>query len=193
MGSRPEPDFAGFLGRLTRSFDAARIPFMLIGGQAVLLHGIPRLTEDVDATLAVTPDHIERVLAACRDAGLVPLPDNPAAFARDTFVLPARDPDVGIRADLIFSSTPYEHAAIARAISVDVAGVQVPFATAEDLIVHKLFANRPRDWEDAVGVARRRTNLDWSYVRRWADEFAQVPGREQMPALVDRLRSETTS
>ena len=33
------PDFADLLERLTRALDARRIPFMLIGGQAVLLDG----------------------------------------------------------------------------------------------------------------------------------------------------------
>jgi hypothetical protein len=39
--------------------------------------------------------------------------------------------------DLIFSSTPYEQQAIARAESVMLGGVAVPFATAEDLIIHR--------------------------------------------------------
>jgi len=31
---------------------------MLVGGQAVLLHGRPRLTEDTDITLGVGPDEL---------------------------------------------------------------------------------------------------------------------------------------
>ena len=58
--------------------------------------------------------------------------------------------------DFIFSTTPYERQAIARAEPVVLAGVPVPFATAEDLLIHKLFAGRPRDLEDAAGVVRRK-------------------------------------
>lgn len=61
---------------------------------------------------------------------------------RDNFVLPVRHQDTGIRVDLVFSTTPYERQAIARATRVELAGVAVPFATAEDLILHKLFAGR---------------------------------------------------
>lgn len=93
--------------------------------------------------------------------------------------------------DLIFSTTPDEGQAIARATHVAIGDVDVPFATAEDLLIHKLFAGRPRDLEDAVGVVRRRHGeLDWEYLRRWAAEFAAVPGREGMPSQVERLRSE---
>ena len=92
--------------------------------------------------------------------------------------------------DFIFSTTPYETQAIARAVRVKVGGVGVPFATAEDLIIHKLFAGRPRDVEDAVGVVRRKgTDLDWAYIERWAREFANVPGREDLPSKVAQLRA----
>jgi hypothetical protein len=94
-----------------------------------------------------------------------------------------------MRVDFIFSTTPYEAQAIARAVRVDVAGESVPFATAEDLIVHKLFAGRPRDVEDATGVVRRKgADLDWEYLMRWAEAFADVPGREGMPDAVRTLR-----
>ncbi|HEX9886709.1 MAG TPA: nucleotidyl transferase AbiEii/AbiGii toxin family protein [Longimicrobiales bacterium] len=189
MASPPTPDFPGLLARLTEALDGRDLPFMLIGGQAVLLHGDARLTRDIDVTLGVGPDHLPEVLKACRELGLIPLPENVDAFVRSTFVLPAEDPTTGIRVDLIFSTTPYEGQAIARAVRVTVGGAEVPFATAEDLIIHKLFAARPRDIEDAAGVVRRNGPvLDWRYLARWCDEFATVPGREAMTELLDGLR-----
>ena len=110
---------------------------------------------------------------------------------RETFVLPARHTGTGIRVDFIFSTTPYEHQAIQRATTVELEGVAVPFASAEDLLLHKLFAGRPRDLEDAVGVIRRKgKELDWGYLERCTREFATVPGREGMPPALARLRRE---
>jgi predicted nucleotidyltransferase len=188
MASRP-PDFEGLLARLTTVLDRRGVPFMLIGGQAVLLHGDPRLTEDVDVTLGLGPGRWRDVVDACADIGLEPLPDDVQRFVATTFVLPALDEAMGVRVDLIFSTTPYEAQAIERAIRVEVGGEQVPFVTAEDLIIHKLFAGRARDLDDAASVVRRKSpDLDWDYMRKWAEDFAQVEGREDLPARLEELR-----
>ena len=190
MDSRPPADFGRLIARLAAELEARGFQFMRIGGQAVLVHGEPRLTQDIDVTLGAGPDRLPDALAACAALGLEPLPADPQTFVRRTFVLPAADPDTGVRVDLIFSTTPYEAQAIERAVSIRVADRDVPFASAEDLILHKLFAGRPRDEEDARGVvARRRDSLDWPYLERWAKEFAAVPGREKMPDAIAELRS----
>lgn len=188
MAFRP-PDFESLLARLTAGLEDAGLAFMLIGGQAVLLHGRVRLTEDIDLTLAAGPEALPRLLDACAALGLEPLPDDVERFVRDTFVLPARDPDSAIRIDFIFSTTPYERQAIERAVRVEMAGRRVPFATAEDLILHKLFAGRARDLEDVDGVVRRAGgDLDWEYLAEWAASFAAIPGREDLPDRVRELR-----
>jgi predicted nucleotidyltransferase len=188
MGS-PPTDLTAFLAALTRELERRGLRFMLIGGQAVLLHGRPRFTEDVDVTLDAGPDRLPIVQEACAALGLAPLAEDPETFARRTFVLPVRHPASRIRVDFIFSTTPYEAQAVARATRVPLAGARVPFATAEDLLIHKLFAGRPRDLEDAEGIVRRRgAELDWTYLERWVGEFARVPGREGMPAALAKLR-----
>lgn len=164
---------------------------MLIGGQAVLLHGEPRLTQDIDVTLGVAPDEMSRIVDAAQEAGLNTLPEDPDGFVTETFVLPCEEPGTGLRVDFIFSTTPYEAQAIDRAVEVELQHESVRFAAAEDLILHKLFAGRPRDMEDAAGVVRcKGDELDWEYMRRWAEEFATIPGREDMPGQVEELRQE---
>lgn len=182
-------DFGSLLARLARGLEEAGLPAMVIGGQAVLLHGEPRLTQDIDVTLGVGPGEFRRVADLCESVRLTPLPEDPEAFVRSTFVLPAEDERSGIRVDLIFSTTPYEAEAIDRAIGVEIEGVAVPFASAEDLILHKLFAGRPRDLDDALGVVRRKgEELDWGYLERWVGEFGRMEGYEGMPATLERLR-----
>ena len=78
---------------------------------------------------------------------------------------------------------------LGRAGTMDLAGTPVPFAAAEDLIIHKLFAARPRDLEDVRGVVLRKGDaLDWAYMEKWAGDFAGVPGREGMPAMLAELK-----
>lgn len=190
MDSRP-PDFESLLARITEEVEARGLEFMLIGGQAVLLHGRPRLTEDIDLTLAAGPEALSRVLGACEALRLEPLPEDLEAFVRETYVLPAAEPETGIRVDFIFSTTPYERQAIERAVRVELGGIEVPFATAEDLILHKLFAGRPRDLEDAATVVRLQAEkMDWNYLERWAEEFTALPGHGDLPKRLLELRPE---
>lgn len=192
MPSHRAPDFERLIASVSHALRARGVPYMLIGGQAVLLHGEPRLTQDIDVTLGIAPDGISKILDAAEEADLRILPEDPDGFVTETFVLPCEEPGTGLRVDFIFSTTPYEAQAIDRAVEVEIQDESVRFAAAEDLILHKLFAGRPRDMEDAVGVVRRKgKEMDWEYMRRWAGEFATIPGREGMPGQVEELRQET--
>lgn len=172
------------LARLGRALEAAGIPYMVIGGQAVLLHGEPRLTRDIDVTLGVDASALRMVLSAVERIGLVPVRADVEAFVQSTNVLPVAEQGSGIRVDLIFSFTPYEAEAIRRAVGVIFENVTVRFASVEDLIVHKLVAGRPRDIEDVAGVLARNPSLDETYLNRWLASFRDIVHRD----LVEELR-----
>jgi hypothetical protein len=60
----------------------------------------------------------------------------------------------------MFSFSDYDRDAIARAIEVHWEDVRVRFASAEDLVIHKIVAGRPRDMEDARSVLLKNPQLD---------------------------------
>ena len=180
--------FQILLAKLARALDSAGIPYMVIGGQAVLLHGEPRLTRDIDVTLGVDASALARVLSATEPAGLLPSILDVETFVRTTNVLPLTDQPTSLRVDLIFSFTPYEATAIQRAVGVKLEGSIVRFAAAEDLIVHKLVAGRPRDIEDVRGVLARKPLLDESYLRRWLQSFNDVVHRDLVSEYVTLKR-----
>ena len=78
--------FRSILASMAKRLDEASIPYMVIGGQAVLLHGEPRLTRDIDVTLGLPPEDLPRVLALLPGMDLTPLAD-PEAFVRSFRVL----------------------------------------------------------------------------------------------------------
>jgi hypothetical protein len=55
--------FKEILSRIGASLSKHSLPYMIIGGQAVLLYGEPRLTRDIDITLGVDVDHIDEIFA----------------------------------------------------------------------------------------------------------------------------------
>jgi len=163
--------FKTLLMRIARELASAGLPYMIIGGQAVLLYGSPRLTLDIDITLGVSVDEMKRVLNTAEGMGLEIIPQDIEAFVKRTFVLPAKDETTGIRIDLIFSFTPYEREAIERARPILFDDTPVLFASMEDVIIHKIFAGRPRDLEDAVTILAKNPDVDRDYIRKWLKEF----------------------
>jgi predicted nucleotidyltransferase len=163
--------FQELIARIAASLNVRKIPYMIIGGQAVLLYGEPRLTRDIDVTVGAGVSWLPDLLRSVEDIDLICLPDDVDSFVRRTMVLPTQHEETGIRVDFIFSYTSYEIEAIARAHKVSISGQEVAFASVEDLIIHKIFAGRPRDLEDVRSVLLRNPDVDTGYIRRWLEEF----------------------
>lgn len=163
--------FEEILSRIGASLSRHNLPYMIIGGQAVLLYGEPRLTRAIDITLGVNIDYLDEVLSVVQEILLKPIPEDIESFVKETMVLPAIDESNGIRVDFIFSFTPYETEAIKRARKVTIMDEEVSFATPEDLIIHKIFAGRPRDLEDVRTVILKNPEINTPYIRNWLKEF----------------------
>ncbi len=180
--------FEKLLERIAQSLRNAGIPYMIIGGQAVLLYGEPRLTKDIDVTLGADLSRLENVLSAVREMKITPLVD-PETFTRETMVLPCSDPETGIRVDMIFSFSPFEQLAIEHARSVRIGETDVRFASLEDLLIHKLIAGRARDLEDARIVLLKNPSADLDYIRHWLAEFSKLTDENYLGRL-DRILRE---
>jgi len=156
--------FERLLARIARALDESGIAYMVIGGQAVLVHGEPRLTKDIDVTLGATIERLPEVVALVDRLGFSRLVE-PDTFTRETMVLPCQDPDTQVRVDFVLSDSAYERGALDRAVPIETAGVPVRFVSAADLLVHKVVAGRPRDLEDARAVLAKNPDVDRELVR----------------------------
>jgi hypothetical protein len=172
--------FEQLLEAIARGLERLGIPYMLIGGQAVLLYGEPRLTRDIDVTLGVGPERLSEVLEWVRGNGWQVLVEAPVEFVGKTMILPCLEPASGIRMDLIFSFSPYEQQALKRARRVPLSRAQVCFASLEDLIIHKVLAGRPRDLEDVRGILLKNPGFDLEYIHRWLREFDRSLGEKSL-------------
>ncbi len=184
---------SSLLERLAVWLEHHGVPYMVIGGQAVLVHGEPRTTRDVDVTVGVAPSELSRILQVADDVGLRPLVEDVDSFVQETWVLPTLDPATGFRVDFVFSASDYEAVAIERAVRVPIGKGSLRVASAVDLVVHKVLAGRPRDLEDVLGVLRRQPELDVSEVRRWLSELeaiAEQPLVDRFEALLEQVRRE---
>ncbi len=180
--------FNQLLERIALGLDERQIPYMVIGGQAVLVYGEPRLTRDIDITLGVGQERLGDVLALAEAAGWRVLVEKPDQFVQRTMVLPLDDPQTGIRIDLIFSFSPYERQAMDRVRRVSVGKATVRYAAAEDVIVLKITAGRPRDLEDVRTILLKNRELDLGYIRGWLTEFDRSLGENYLRAFENLAR-----
>lgn len=170
--------FEALLERIAAELARSGVPYMVIGGQAVLVYGDPRATRDIDVTLGLGAEGFASISAVAERLGLRVMTSDPERFVREQMVLPAVEDKTGIRVDFIFSFTSYEQQAIARAVPVKIGTGSVNFATLEDVIIHKLFAGRPRDIEDVRSIIARNPGFDREYVEGWLPQFHEATGRD---------------
>ena len=127
------------------------------------------------------------LLSVTRALNLDPLTKDTADFVEQTMVLPFMDNSSGIRVDFIFSFTPYEKEAIGRSRKILILNQTVHFSSPEDLIIHKLFAGRPRYLEDARIIILKNPDMDFHYIRQWLKEFDESSDRKDLVEMFNSI------
>jgi len=163
--------FLNLLKRIARELNKQSIPYMIIGGQAVLLYGEPRLTKDIDITLGLTVDGLGQIKNITKVLRLKNLVDDVDDFVQKTMVFPVVDERSGIRVDFIFSFSSYEKQAIDRAREIVLGRTKVKFASLEDVVIHKIVAGRARDLEDIKSILLKNPDYNLHYIEKWLAEF----------------------
>ena len=159
--------------------------FCFIGGLAVQRWGEPRLTQDADLTVITgfggEASFVDTLLARFEGR----LPDAREFALRNRVVLLRSSR--GIPLDVALGAMPFEEHAVARASDFTIApGAAILTCGAEDLIVFKAFAARPRDWLDIEGIAIRHAGrLDERLI--WT-ELVPLLELKETPEDAGRLR-----
>ena len=175
--------FASLIERIALALDNAALPYMVIGGQAVLLHGEPRLTRDIDITVAADlTARGRRGSGATRTARSACRSDD---FTRRTMVLPCRDPDTGIRVDFILSFSPYERMPSGGPFSCRSERPRCDRDSRRSCDPQDS-GGPARDLDDARAILLKNPNIDVAEVRRVLQEFQE--GLERGTELTDRIR-----
>ena len=164
---------------------------MIIGGIAIIARGFERTTIDVDAAFVGGDLSITQLLDELATAGIAPRIPDAAAFAATSQVLLVRHSATGVDLDVSLAWLPFELEAIANAQSAQLGVVSVPVARAEDLVIYKAIAWRPRDQQDVERMLLlHRDTIDLGRVRRHVRELGEameVDRLADLDALIARL------
>jgi hypothetical protein len=163
------------LGGLAEALSEIDAPAMIIGGIAVIARGVPRQTIDVDATIWGEKLDVTDLLRVLSRHGIVGRIPDVEAFARERQVLLLRHQPTGTPLEISLAWLPFEREALAHAESIDLGGVTLPVARAEDLIVYKAVAWRPRDATDIERLLLvHGESVDRARVLGIVGEFAEI-------------------
>ncbi len=151
MKTRWSPDFLDLLTAL----NDADARFLLVGGHAVGLHGLPRATKDFDLWIEASPDNAARVLRALRAFGapLAGLSERDLATPGNGFRMGS--PPFRIELLTTVSGLAFDEVWPRREVH-DLDGVRCPVLARADLVVNKRAAGRPQDLADVDALERSR-------------------------------------
>ena len=144
-------DDAEVFRALGRAFGELGVRWYLFGAQAAILHGAVRFTEDVDVTVDLEAMPTRTLVDALERQEFSPrITDDD--FIERTRVVPLVHRPTKIPVDVVLAGPGIEELFFDGAVSKDVDGVAVPVARAEDLVVMKVLAGRPKDTEDVAAI-----------------------------------------
>ena len=178
-------DLTKALEDLVQIFERLGTPYVLMGGFAVRIYGIPRPTHDIDFTIAIDRGRLPELYQAATELGYTV----PEAYTKGWVDQVAGLPLVkirlylegkGIDIDIFLAESRFQEQLLSRRRQERLDGLSVFFVSPEDLILLKLLASRPRDFADIGDVFFTQGSLDVPYMRRWASELGVLQKLEQV-------------
>ncbi len=167
------------------------IPFAVIGGIAATFRGDARFTADIDVVIGVDLDEALQLIQRLPQSVFQPLFPGVDEVLRASYLLPLRHSVTKVSVDIAVGMSGFERQAISRATEVEISGCQIPIVTAEDLILMKLLAGRPRDIDDVRNILLRQgAALDWNYLLEIGEQLQQAVDQDLLSEL-HRLQADT--
>jgi hypothetical protein len=179
---------AELLAELQRLFARLGVRWFLFGAQAAILHGVARLSADVDVTVDLADRCARELVEAFSEAGLGLRVADVDDFVNQTRVLPFVHRASRIPVDVVLAGPGLEEQFFAGAEQREIAGVAIPVAGAADLIAMKVLAGRPRDLADVEGIVRAQgRQLDVGRARSTLLALERALDRRDLVSELDRI------
>ncbi len=125
--------------RAIEHLDRAGIPYMLTGSAASSFHGVPRATQDIDLVIAPTAEQLRAFVGDLSKGAYYASLDAALDAQRQRSQFNVIDMKTGWKLDLIIrKSRPFSIAEFERRAPVDVHGLRLFVASAEDVILSKM-------------------------------------------------------
>lgn len=180
-------DLSRALKDLVKLFEQFGAPYVVMGGIAVRVYGIPRPTHDVDFTAAIDRDRLGEFYEAVRDAGYTVPEQYESGWVDEVAGMPLVKVRLylenrGVDIDIFLAESDYQKQLLNRRRREVLDGLPVNLVSPEDLILLKLLASRPRDIADIGDVLFTQGQLDEPYMLHWAEQLGTSEALEKLLA-----------
>jgi predicted nucleotidyltransferase len=138
---------------LLKLFKSNKVRYLLIGGYAVIVHGHPRLTNDLDLVIGAELENVERCLKALREFGFGEGDVSPDMFSKPKSIVrmgvePVRIEILNFLEGVDFESA-YERRELRPAEDIQFDVISLP-----DLIANKRTVGRDKDLLDVKELTK---------------------------------------
>ena len=156
-----------FYEEIFRELNRKRIDYVVVGGVAVVMHGVVRLTADLDLMVHLEEKNLTKFVEVMNELGYKPKvpvkaesfidPENRRMWIeeKNMKVFSFYHPKKGIMLIDIFINEPVSYNKIRKdAVKMKIGNLLIPTVSIEDLIKLKEISGRPQDIADIEALKR---------------------------------------
>jgi len=150
-----------------------KVKYLIVGGLAVNLYGVPRVTQDIDLIISTSKSNVLKLISLLKNLGYVPrLPVNPAHLAEPdkvkdwvesknlkAFSFYHKKDNYKVVDIVLVHSLDFEQSFKNKTVK-KVDNIKIYLASMDDLIRTKEFSNRPQDLSDIAMLKKVRKYLE---------------------------------
>lgn len=149
------------------------VKYLIVGGLAVNLYGVPRVTQDIDIIVFITPDNIRKLNKILKDLDYIPrLPVNPNDMANPdilkgwienrnlkAFSFYHREQNYKVVDIVLVHPLDFEASFNNKAIR-KAKGIEIYLASIDDIIKMKEFSGRSQDMSDIEMLKKAKRYME---------------------------------
>ena len=159
-------EFPEILKSVCTNLNENEIDYVIVGGVAVMYHGVPRTTVDIDFIVQMEDQQITPFIDFLNSKGFTASETDLRAAFEENSHSTSFFKDTLLRLDIQGVNSEFDRQTLERGISVNLFDTPIRISSAEDTLVNKILFQGEQDLRDALGIfTRNHENLDFDYIR----------------------------
>lgn len=152
--------------KLVCSFlNKSKIEYVIVGGFAVIFHGNPRTTMDIDYVIKLAEKDTPGLVKLLKENGFHASEEEMRAALKEKSHCTVEDKETMFRLDIKGVYNEMDGRVLKNRMKVQLDDVAVYIASPEDTIANKLFFAREQDIRDSLGIyVRQHGHLNMEYL-----------------------------